>query len=140
MSHLRHKMKLKFLLPHILQAEWNIEEIHIKDFIKKFGYWAWEQSIPALKIDINSSSNIMGEEESFILPLEEGDEQCIFFTSYNRKVFWVEYGRKMDNEIFIPFISSDRIKDCHFKECPIMPLPKNLVHSKALMQINQYVL
>ena len=138
MANLGHKIKLRFILPHILHTQWNIEENHIKDYIKKFGYWAWEQSIPALKICINSNPNIMGEEESFILPLEEGDEHCTFYTSYNHKIFWVEYGRTLGSEVFIPFISSNRVNDYHFNEYPVMVLPHNTIHPKRLMQANQY--
>lgn len=121
-------LKLMFKTPHALYAKWKIEDNHIKEFIKKFGYWAWDESTPALKICLNDSMKIIGEQNSFILSLKEGEKECIFFIPLVNKVYWVEYGRYFKGDIFIPFIKSNILSPSKEQKYPITRLPNELIY------------
>lgn len=126
------KIKLEILLPHIISCSWKIQEADIKDFIKTFGYWAWEQSKPMLKVYINDEK-IMGEQESFFIGLKEGETECIFFTPHDNKKYTIEYGRHMGNDIFIPFVTSNAIVHLDDQNYSAFPLPKHLSDSMKYM-------
>lgn len=117
------KIKLNLILPHILSANWSIEDYYMKDFIKKFGYWSWGKSKPALKIYINDF-NIIGEQCSFLLYLDEKDCQCMFFAPYNNKTYRIEYGRALGKNIFLPFISSNSVEILRERDYSIFRLPE----------------
>lgn len=119
-------MNLRLIIPHILYAKWSIEKNSIKEFIKKFGYWSWERSKPALKIYINDN-NIIGEQFSSYLDLDEGDNECMFFVPYYNKTYRAEFGRYLEKSIFIPFLYSKNIKILQESNHSIFRLPDNFI-------------
>ncbi len=101
-----NRNRLKILMPHILYAKWKLDEEKIKEYIQKFGYWAWECSKPALKIIINDKS-ILGEQDFSFILLSEEDQDCVFFVPHDNKLYRVEHGRLLGNDLFIPLSSSN---------------------------------
>ncbi len=122
------KIKVNLLLPHILYTKWRIPEENIKNFIKNFGYWAWEQSKPTLKVYINDIT-ILGEQKSFFIDLEEKDNECAFFVSYDNKKYRIEYGRMIQENIFIPLISSKFIIHPSDQYYSTFRLPRHILES-----------
>lgn len=127
------KVKIDILLPHIVFCSWKTREIDIKNFIKTFGYWAWEQSKSTLKVCINDKK-ILGEQQSSFIHLKEGETECIFFTPYDNKKYTIEYGRYIGNEIFIPFATSDAFIHLADQNYSIFPLPKHLLNSMKYIE------
>jgi len=121
-----NKMKLKLIIPNILYAKWRIEENSIKNFIKTFGYWSWERSKPALKIFINDG-NVIGEQSSSYLNLDEGDDECMFFVPYHSKTYRTEFGRCLGKNIFIPLACSNSIEIIKESGYSIFRLPINFI-------------
>src|SRR5690554_663470 len=123
---MNNKNSLKLLMPHIFYAKWKVDEKKIKEYIQKFGYWAWEHSKPALKVIINDK-NILREQNSSFIHLSEGDSECVFFVPLENKLYRTEYGRLLGKDLFIPMSSSNSTMMLRDEYEEILRLPNSFL-------------
>lgn len=120
-----NKIVIGQIIPHILHIKWEIDKNSKVDFVERFGDWVWCKSRPILKINMNDF-NIIGEQSSFYLDLEENDRESVIFLPTHTKTYSVQYGRSLGKYIFIPLITSKNVDLVEMNEDSVIKLPLKL--------------